>query len=124
MNKKTPNKLEHMLVKTWSERKCLRQLRLNAISGNVDWVKLLLHETNYRTYPLILKRDWWFRDTSSEEQTDQRSKVARSMVRKLLDTLAIDDMPKDVAKHIPITGADKNIAILKLWPQYGKKVMR
>jgi len=118
VSKKSPNLMDVALVKTWTERKCLMRLRTNAIDGNVEWVKLLLRLTDYKTYPLMLTRNWWVRDASPDE-THKRTKTAVSVMRKLLDSVAIDELPMHIAKDIPTRAVDKNQAILKLWPRVG-----
>jgi hypothetical protein len=125
MSKKIPNIIERALVKTWPKSKCIKELRANAIDGNVEWVKLLLSETDYESYPLMLKRDWWSGDASPEkEEFEQRTRTGVRMMRKLLDTIAIDELPKNIAEQIPTSVTDKNIVILKLWPQAGRNPIR
>jgi len=123
MSKKIPNLKDKGLVKLWTERKCLMALRANAIDGNLEWVKLHLCETDYKSYPLMLTRNWWVRDASLSE-IPHRTKTAASVMRKLLDTLAIRELPKDAAKHIPTSKFDKDQAILKLWPRVKIKLTR
>lgn len=120
VSKTTPSLVDLALVKTWTERKCLMRLRTNAIDGNIEWVKLLLRATGYKTYPMMLTRNWWVRDASPSEN-HKRIKTAVSVMRRLLDSIAIDELPKDVAKDIPSRAVDKNQALLKLWPRVKAK---
>jgi hypothetical protein len=116
MSKKIPNIKDKALVKIWTARQLSSALRSNALEGNIEWVKLLLRETNYEAYPQMLKRDWWVRGAPTDE-AHQRTKTAVSMMRRLLDSIAIADLPKEVAKQIPTSAVDKDQAMLKLWPR-------
>ena len=116
MSRKVPNKIERGLVKLWRPRHLSRELRSNAIEGNIEWVKLLLQESDYEAYPQMLKRDWWVRGAPAGE-AHQRTKTAVSIMRRLLDSIATSELPKEVAKQIPTRAIDKDQAILKLWPR-------
>jgi len=123
VSKKLPNLKDQVLIKIWSTRKRLMELRSNAIDGNIEWVKLLLRETDYQSYPLMLIRSWWVRNAPPSE-THQRTKTAVSVLRRLLDSIAAAQLPNDIAKQIPTSVFDKNQAILKLWPRVKMKSNR
>src|SRR5688572_12861341 len=98
--RKKPNPAQKLAVKLWSDEKCLRELRAHAIEGNTEWVRLLLDKTEYRTYPLLLTRNWWIRDAAPKELL-ARTKIAAHVTRTLLDTIPRSKLPKSVATRIP-----------------------
>jgi hypothetical protein len=119
-SKRPPNLKDRIRIKLWSARQRSMALRQHALDGNVEWVKLLLRETGYETFPLMLTRHWWINDASLM-QVHQRTKTAVSLMNQLLNTIDDDKLPKNIVKQIPTTTVDKNKAILKLWPRLSAK---
>jgi hypothetical protein len=113
MSEKTPSFKDRVLVKTWSTETKLSELKRKALEGNKKWVEFLLEETDYVSYPAMLKRDWWT-DGAPARSAQDRAKTGAKLVRYLLDSIPAKRLPEKVAKRIPSRKVDKDLVVLKI----------
>jgi hypothetical protein len=113
MSEKKPSLKDRIIVKAWSTETQLSELKRKALEGNKEWVCLLLEETDYVSFPEILRRDWWT-EGAPARSAQERAKTGAKLVRYLLDSIPAKRLPEKVAKRIPSRKVDKDLVVLKI----------